>query len=115
MSREKDRQKQRLINLANFIEKNPQLYNHERPSACIVGLGNRLVRGKLTDAALSLTWATATVGTFATRYGVPYSTASNLFWGRFGDVNPKQKNWNLGEYPRVPVKSAVAVLRYLTK
>jgi hypothetical protein len=114
MSREKDRQKQRLINLANFIEKNPNLYRHERPSSCIVGLGNRLVRGKLTDA-LSIDWASHSIQTFAARYGVSYSTAANLFWGRFNKINRKQRDWNLGEYPQVPVKSAVAVLRYLTK
>lgn len=114
MSRETDRQKQRLINLANFIEKNPHLYKHEKPSACIVGLGNRLVRGKLRDAFLTVGWASETLEMFKKRYGVSDSTASDLFWGRFNKINRKQRDWNIHE-DRVPVKSAVAVLRYLTK
>jgi hypothetical protein len=113
MSREKERQKQRLINLANFIEKNPHLYNHNNPSQCIVGLGNRLVRGKLQPPTFG--WMHERARDFVKRYGVSCSIVYDLFWGKFNKINRNQKNWTLGQYEKIPVKSAVTVLRHLTK
>ena len=116
MSREKQRQKTRLLRLAEFIEKNPKLYDQGDDANCIVGLGNRLIRGKLQphERANDTVWGGNEYLTkFAKRYGVTVKQARNIFVGDFSDVNRNQRDRSLWG-PSYP-KSAVTVLRYLAR
>lgn len=118
MNREKSRQLQRLLRLADFIEKNPQKYVHARNSTCIIGLGLRMNfrsrKGKLESP--NVVWDSCSkLDTFANRYGVSKDTANSLYWAYFSEINPKMKDYGFGHMAGIKAKTAVTALRHIAK
>lgn len=113
MSREKQRQLNRLQRLIDFIRQNPSLYKHNSSETCIVGLGVRLnmQRGKLTEPLNYSTMLTE----FTKRYGVSNAVASALFWGSFKNINPRQKDYEVLDWSQIRPVTAIAVLNYIAK
>lgn len=109
MSREKQRQQKRLLALADYIEKNPNLYDQTSITTCVVALGNRFYRGKLGNHP----WLNSTPRNerFASRYGVTAEQAEQIYTNQFGNVLEGHKN--RGKYARRPVKEAIAFIRAL--
>lgn len=91
----------------------PTEYNQWDLDNCIVGLGNRLYRGKLR----STTWHNNNYGSrqgFRVKFGVAYETANALFDGQFKNINPNTVNYG-DRGGKVPARSAVSILRYVAK
>lgn len=114
------RQRERLNSLANFIEKNPDKFSMTQGDSCIVGLGNRLRKGKLESTDLS-----KDTYDFAERFGVTTEEARNIYWGYWSKVNRKttdartsnSNDWWLsdGQVAEVPARRAAAFLRQVAK
>lgn len=82
------RQRERLNSLANFIERNPDTFDQTDSHRCIVGLGNRLERGKLKGTAF--VWLGDSH--FAERYGIRLEDVREVFYGNWSKVNRKTKD-----------------------
>jgi hypothetical protein len=108
------RQRERTNKLIQFIKNNPNSFNQWESTDCIIGLGNRLVCGKLQphQEIERDFFAVLAVQKFAERYGISFDNADYLFLGRFSQINRRQKDMDLD---KSSVKSAVSVLTYLTK
>lgn len=113
MSREKQRQAQRLRKLADFIQANPEEYIQNIGRHCIIGLGNRLVRGKLGEYVFSLEPGQ----NFAKRYGVPVEVANHIYAGSWNQIPKSRGAVDVYGYsrPSDQRRGAVRLLRNLAK
>lgn len=97
MTRETKRQIARLRRLASELLTNPD-YDQNRPKNCIIGLGNRLVGGKVLDADPNGEFWDGHwdyISRFSEKFGVDYNTVKNIFYGKFSRVNRKARDWDV--------------------
>jgi hypothetical protein len=92
----------KLNRLADFIEANPKEYNQSNSANCIVGLGNRLDKGKL--GAFVFNWND--VSEFSSKFNIKCDIARHIFPGEFGKV---VKGFRFS--PRAKPATAVRFLR----
>jgi hypothetical protein len=120
MTRETKRQIARLRRLANEVLTNPS-YDHGSSDYCVVGLGNRLVNGKISKNTPEYAWGISEVTKFAKKFGVSWTTADNIYDGNFKNINRNAKNWEVQRrrFPFVPLntapmrRSAASILNYI--
>jgi hypothetical protein len=108
------RQRERTNKLIQFIKDNPKRFSQWEHTDCIIGLGNRLVRGKLAphQKIHKDYFGMLACRAFGERYGISETHAIKLYDGRYNEVNRRQKPARIF---KSNVKSAVSVLTYLTK
>jgi hypothetical protein len=108
MSREQQRQINRLKRLANFIQNNPDKYDQSESHSCIVGLGLRLVGNQFLDRPVRDIETGSLTDEFVRRYGVNYFTTLNIYYSDFKDIHKSLA----GGYRATP-KQAVKVVNFL--
>lgn len=113
MSRETERQKNRLRRLADFIEASPSEYDQAEPWNCIVGLGARLrLQGNKAFLIPDREWDVKEI--FEKRYGVDSNTVGHIWGGRFGRVVKGMGNYSQdGRQPKA--STAARLVRFLAE
>jgi hypothetical protein len=112
MSREKQRQANRLRRLAEIISTFKD-YDQECPSRCVVGMGVRLERGKL---AVSRDYSLDKYDTFSKRYGVSTDVVENIWngsWHYIKGIRSKDADCYAGKYEQK--RGAVRLLNNIAK
>lgn len=120
MSREKQRQANRLRRLADFIAQNPKQFDMQSSVNCILGLANRMRKGKVAPKSREYGEDRTTLTLdFSKRYGVPEAVGEQVFVGNFDKVSRNFKSYNDTGWAisvqKIPVRSAVAMLNHLAK
>lgn len=110
MSREKQRQRKRILDLANFIQQNPKQYNQNEPDMCVLGLMNRLHRGVLNQKRVGYNQTELSQLAYQ-RFGISKSLASSIWLNDWAEVSPQFQNEDI--FSERSVEEAIRLLRYL--
>lgn len=114
MSRETERQRQRLRRLADYIEANPQNYDQSSPFRCVVGLGRRVKFLKTKTVLGGIDYLYDVETAFAKRYGVSVETAENIWGGRFNRVVKGMRSYAM-DVRQPKASTAAKLLRTLAE